>query len=69
MKMYAGWVRGMVIDDGGAKTADRHLANMAWLSSWQQHPNGYLYAAKFGAYRDAGLANETHGTFRVELAP
>jgi hypothetical protein len=67
--LYTGWVRGMVIDDAGAKKLDRPLASMASLSSWVQHPNGYLYAAKFGAYGTGGLANETLGVFRVELAP
>jgi hypothetical protein len=66
---YAGWVRGMLLDDMGRKTADRLLANVASVSSMQQHPDGYIYAVKFGAYGTGGLANEMHGVFRIELMP
>jgi glucose/arabinose dehydrogenase len=65
--LFAGWVRGAVIDDSGKKTVDRSLASMAALSSWTQGPDGYLYAVKFGSYGDHLM--DTIGIFRVERAP
>ena len=66
---YTGWVRGAVIDDSGRKTADRMLANVPGLTSWDQAADGYLYATKFGRYGTGGLAMEGQGVFRVERAP
>jgi len=65
--LFAGWVRGAVIDDNGRKVADRHLASQSALSSFAQGPDGYLYAAKFGSYGTV-LTNESRNLFRVELA-
>jgi glucose/arabinose dehydrogenase len=65
--LFAGWVRGAVIDDQGKKTVDRNLANLDALSSFAQGPDGYLYAVKFGSYGDH--LNSTMGIFRVEQAP
>jgi hypothetical protein len=65
--LFAGWVRGAVIDDQGKKITDRAVGSMAALSSWTQGPDGYLYAVKFGSYGDH--LNDTMGIFRVERAP
>jgi hypothetical protein len=65
--LFAGWVRGAVIDDAGKKVADRHLANMSSLASWAQGPDGYLYTVKFGSYGDH--LSDTIGIFRAERAP
>jgi hypothetical protein len=65
--LFAGWVRGAVIDDANKKIADRPLGSLASLSSWTQGPDGYLYAVKFGSYGDHLM--DTIGIFRVERAP
>lgn len=66
--LFAGWVRGVVIDDSGRKVTDRHLASLDGLSSWAQGPDGYLYAARFGPYGDH-LTGLNIGLYRVERAP
>jgi hypothetical protein len=66
--LFAGWVRGAIIDDAGKKTVDRNLANQAALSAWAQGPDGYLYALRFGNYGDH-LVGHQLGIFRVERAP
>ena len=63
---FTGWVRGAVIDDAGQKTTDRMVGIMPGLSAWDQGPDGYLYAVRFGNYGTGGHANETIGMFRVE---
>ena len=65
---YTGWVRGAVIGDDNKMSADRTLGVMPGLSAWDQGPDGYLYALRFGAYGTGGHANERIGLFRVELA-
>jgi hypothetical protein len=65
---YTGWVRGTVIDEAGARKEDRMLAILPGLSAWEQGPDGYLYAARFGAYGTGGHANEQIGLFRVQPA-
>jgi hypothetical protein len=66
--LFAGWVRGAVIDDTGKKTVDTNLANVSGLSAWAQGPDGYLYALKFGNYGDH-LTGEQIGILRAERAP
>jgi len=66
--LFAGWVRGAIIDDSGKKTDDRHLASLDGLSSWAQGPDGYLYATRFGPYGDH-LTGLGIGLYRVERAP
>jgi hypothetical protein len=66
--LFAGWVRGAVIDDAGKKIVDRPLADMPALSSWAQGPDGYLYATGFGNYGDH-LTGHQIGIYRVERAP
>ena len=55
---YTGWVRGAVIGDDNKLSADRTLGVMPGLSAWDQGPDGYLYALRFGAYGTGGHANE-----------
>jgi hypothetical protein len=66
--LFAGWVRGMTLDDTGRKSADRLLGEIDGLSSWAQGPDGFLYAARFGPYGDH-LTGLNIGLFRVERAP
>jgi hypothetical protein len=66
--LFAGWVRGAIIDDAGKKLADRSLGNQQDLSAWAQGPDGYLYATRFGDYGDH-LTGQQIGLFRVERAP
>jgi hypothetical protein len=65
---YAGWVRGLVLEDDGQVKTDRMLAIFPNLSAWDQGPDGYLYATRFGAYGEQQSAEQS-GLFRVELAP
>jgi hypothetical protein len=66
--LFAGWVRGAVIDDTGKKAVDRNLGNVSGLSAWAQGPDGYLYTTKFGNYGDH-LTGEQIGILRAERAP
>ena len=65
--LFAGWVRGAVIDDAG-----RRSPTATWpacrLSAWVQGPDGYLYATRFGPYGDH-LTGLGIGLYRVERAP
>lgn len=63
---FAGWVRGVVINDAGMRGPDKLLGDLGTVSSWDQGKDGYLYVAKFGRYHQ-GATGEQHGFFRACL--
>jgi glucose/arabinose dehydrogenase len=60
---FAGWFRGMVLDDAGAKVKDANLGDLSGVSSVTQGPDGYLYATTVGPYDSA--TTERPALFRV----
>lgn len=44
-----GYVRALQVDEQGGTLADEHLGHLAHASSWDQGPDGYLYATTFGS--------------------
>jgi hypothetical protein len=50
---YAGWFRGMVLDDAGKMTIDRNLGDQGGVSAMFQRDDGYLYVLSLGAYGSA----------------
>jgi hypothetical protein len=63
---FTGWVRGVVINDAGTRGPDKLLGTLGTVTSWEQNPDGYLYAVKFGLYHQ-GAASERQGMFRACL--
>jgi hypothetical protein len=60
---FAGWFRGMVLDDAGKKVKDVNLGDLSGVSSVAQGDDGYLYATVFGPYDSA--TTERPGLYRV----
>jgi glucose/arabinose dehydrogenase len=50
---FAGWFRGMVIDEAGKKVKDANLADLSGVSSVAEGPDGWLYATIYGPYDSA----------------
>ena len=67
--LYTGWVRGAVIDAAGKLKTDRLLANLPALTSFEQGPDGYLYAVGIGDYEENLRPGDAQGLYRVERAP
>jgi glucose/arabinose dehydrogenase len=44
-----GYVRGLAIDDDEAIVSDTHLGHLHHASSWDQGPDGFVYATTFGS--------------------
>jgi glucose/arabinose dehydrogenase len=60
---FAGWFRGMVIDEAGKKVKDVNLGDLSGVSSVAQSPDGFLYATMYGPYDTA--TTERPGMYRV----
>lgn len=52
--MCLGFLRGVVVDDDGVKTDDRHLAHLAGSTAMAVGPDGFVYAATFGKCMNVG---------------
>ena len=50
---YAGWFRGLVLDDGGKITKDASLGQQGGVSAAFQRDDGYLYVLSLGPYGTA----------------
>ena len=66
--LFAGWVRGAVIDDSGKKADDKHLANLDGLSSWAAGPGRLPLRHPVRALRRPSH-RPGHRLYRVERAP
>jgi hypothetical protein len=62
---FAGWFRGMTLDDAGKKVKDVNLGDLGGVSSVAQGTDGYLYVTTFGPYDSA--ATELPGLWRALL--
>ena len=60
---YAGWVRGMVLDDAGKMTKDVNMGELGTVSSMTQNDDGYLYVTTLGPYGTA--AGDRAGLWRM----
>ncbi len=49
-----GFLRGVVVDDDGVVTDDRHLAHLAGSTAMAVGPDGFMYAATFGKCMNVG---------------
>jgi hypothetical protein len=66
---FAGWVRGMVLDNTGKATVDKSLGHLTVVSTWTQGPDGYLYVGTYGGpYDSAASAKDITGMFRAVLS-
>jgi hypothetical protein len=50
---YAGWFRGLVLDDAGKVTKDAKLGDQGGVSAMHQRDDGYLYVLSLGPYGTA----------------
>jgi hypothetical protein len=50
---YAGWVRGMVLDDAGKMTKDVNMGELGTVSSMTQNDDGFVYVTTLGPYGTA----------------
>ncbi len=60
---YAGWVRGLVLDDAGKMTKDVNMGELGTVSSMAQHEDGHLFVTTLGPYGTA--AGERAGLWRA----
>jgi glucose/arabinose dehydrogenase len=60
---FAGWFRGMVLDDAGRKMKDVNMADLSAVSTVAQSPDGFLYITTYGPYDSA--TSERPGMFRL----
>jgi glucose/arabinose dehydrogenase len=69
---FAGWVRGLLVDDAGEIVKDQSLMaegrGMGSISSMDQSADGFLYATTFGVY-GGDLAGAKPALFRVVPLP
>lgn len=61
-----GYVRGLVVDAQGQVQDDVHLGHKPNLSGWDVGPDGYLYAASFGAC-ESKFGPQPSSLYRVKL--
>ncbi len=47
-EMCVGWVRAIQVSDLGQILEDRFIGHLPGITSWDQEPDGYMYAASYG---------------------